>query len=117
MCVLAAELNRNQPEGAQLITPQYYLAELAKPAETEILVSQGDFESALAELVPSVSAAEMRHYAQVQQKFNSPSTGRNGVDGGTVSDGEGDDGGILAPIQTKMKDKGKGKAKAKAVDR
>jgi peroxin-6 len=107
-----AQLNANQSAGGQLITPQYYLAELAKPAELEILVSQGDFESALAELVPSVSAAEMRHYALVQQKFNGPTASRNGDD--DMSPGDEDEAdGILAPAQTKTKDKGK----AKAVER
>ncbi|KAG8879295.1 peroxisomal assembly protein [Tulasnella sp. 331] len=51
------------------ITPQYYLAEMASDAETDVLVSQADFDAALHELVPSVSASEMEHYALVQQKF------------------------------------------------
>ncbi|KAG8958992.1 peroxisomal assembly protein [Tulasnella sp. 419] len=51
------------------ITPQYYLAEMATEAETDVLVSQSDFRLALQELVPSVSASEMEHYAAVQQKF------------------------------------------------
>ncbi|EJU05669.1 AAA-domain-containing protein [Dacryopinax primogenitus] len=49
------------------MTPQYYLAELAKPEDTDFLVSQRDFEAALAELVPSVSTSEMDHYAIVQK--------------------------------------------------
>lgn len=36
-----------------------------------MLVAQEDFEQALAELSPSVSAAEMEHYARVQQQFAS----------------------------------------------
>lgn len=52
------------------LTPQYYLAELATPAEVAVLVSQRDFEAALAELVPSVSQAEMAHYGRVQQQFS-----------------------------------------------
>ncbi|KAI0948498.1 hypothetical protein AcV7_009223 [Taiwanofungus camphoratus] len=55
------------------LTPQYYLAELATSAETEVLVSQEDFDFALRELVPSVSQAEMDHYARIQQRF-SPTT-------------------------------------------
>jgi len=51
------------------MTPQYYLAELAKPEEIAVLVSQVDFEAALAELVPSVSQAELSHYASVQARF------------------------------------------------
>ncbi|KZT66717.1 AAA-domain-containing protein [Daedalea quercina L-15889] len=52
------------------LTPQYYLAELATPAEMEVLVTQRDFEAALKELIPSVSQAEMEHYARVQQRFS-----------------------------------------------
>ncbi|KAK4048422.1 peroxisomal assembly protein [Microbotryomycetes sp. JL201] len=65
------EFNKQPPynEGPAL-TPQYYLAELATPAEIEVLVSQEDFEAALAELVPSVSQAEMQHYKLVQQRFS-----------------------------------------------
>ena len=51
------------------MTPQYYLAELAKPEEISVLVGQQDFEEALRELVPSVSQAELEHYAAVQQRF------------------------------------------------
>lgn len=57
-------------EGTPALTPQYYLAELATPAEVAVLVSQQDFQDALAELVPSVSQAEMQHYARVQQQFS-----------------------------------------------
>lgn len=52
------------------ITPQYYLAEMATPADTEVLVSQEDFELALRELKPSVSETEMEHYRQVQRQFS-----------------------------------------------
>ncbi|GAA5888470.1 hypothetical protein JCM6882_008631 [Rhodosporidiobolus microsporus] len=68
-----AELNAQPPYStgaAPLLTPQYYLAEMAAPAEIEVLVAQQDFQAALAELVPSVSKAEMLHYATVQQRFS-----------------------------------------------
>lgn len=52
------------------ITPQYYLAEMATPADIEVLVSQPDFELALRELKPSVSETEMEHYRQVQRQFS-----------------------------------------------
>ncbi|KAJ3554581.1 hypothetical protein NM688_g3028 [Phlebia brevispora] len=52
------------------LTPQYYLAEMAAPEDIEVLVSQEDFESALRNLIPSVSQAEMEHYARVQQQFS-----------------------------------------------
>lgn len=67
----AAELNLSPPYSTTLpLTPQYYLAELALPAELEVLVSQVDFEQALAELVPSVSKAEMLHYKTIQSRFS-----------------------------------------------
>ncbi|BGP27447.1 peroxisomal biogenesis factor 6 [Rhodotorula toruloides] len=68
-----AELNAQPPYSigeTPLLTPQYYLAEMATPAEIEVLVAQQDFDAALAELVPSVSQAEMQHYKTVQQRFS-----------------------------------------------
>ncbi|BGP35154.1 peroxisomal assembly protein [Rhodotorula toruloides] len=68
-----AELNAQPPYSTgetPHLTPQYYLAEMATPAEIEVLVAQQDFDAALAELVPSVSQAEMNHYKTVQQRFS-----------------------------------------------
>ncbi|EPS97368.1 hypothetical protein FOMPIDRAFT_79362 [Fomitopsis schrenkii] len=67
-----AKLNAQPPDPrhAYPLTPQYYLAEIATPAEMEVLVMQQDFEAALNELVPSVSQAEMDHYARIQQRFS-----------------------------------------------
>jgi peroxin-6 len=53
------------------MTAQYYLAELATPAEIDVLVNSDDFNRALDELIPSVSASELEHYREVQQKFAS----------------------------------------------
>lgn len=58
------------PRHPHPLTPQYYLAEMAAPEEIEVLVTQADFESALASLVPSVSQTEMEHYARVQRQFS-----------------------------------------------
>ena len=52
------------------LTPQYYLAEIASPEDIDVLVQQEDFEAALNGLIPSVSQAEMEHYARVQQQFS-----------------------------------------------
>ncbi|KAI0637344.1 AAA-domain-containing protein [Trametes polyzona] len=71
-----AELNASPPPNSPHpfpMTPQYYLGELATPAETEVLVSEEDFNAALRELVPSVSQAEMDHYARIQQQFSNES--------------------------------------------
>ena len=43
---------------------------MASPEDVEVLVSHADFESALQSLIPSVSQAEMEHYARVQKQFS-----------------------------------------------
>lgn len=53
------------------LTAQYYLDEMATPADMDVRVGRQDFESALHELVPSVSAQEMEHYRSVQARFSS----------------------------------------------
>lgn len=77
------------------MTAQYYLAELALPAETTVLVCMADFNAALCELVPSVTQSELDHYAHLQRQFAHASI--NGTAG--------------AP-----RDKGKGKATAQYDD-
>lgn len=52
------------------LTPQYYLTEIARPNEIQVEVSQEDFSQALQNIVPSVSQAEMEHYARVQKQFS-----------------------------------------------
>ncbi|KAH9890705.1 AAA-domain-containing protein [Cubamyces lactineus] len=84
------------------MTPQYYLGELATPAETEVLVSEEDFNAALRELVPSVSQAEMEHYARIQQRFSNQSLSDVGEEKGKGQD------------KGKGKDTGKGKGKERA---
>jgi len=76
------------------MTPQYYLAQLATPAEISVQVAQSDFDAALRELVPSVSPGELAHYAAVQRKFASASIGARAEHSG----------------------KGKGKGKAREAD-
>ena len=43
---------------------------MASQEDIEVLVSEEDFASALRGLIPSVSQAEMEHYARVQQQFS-----------------------------------------------
>ncbi|KAG0281235.1 peroxisomal assembly protein [Linnemannia gamsii] len=64
----------NQDETSTLprpITSQYYLDHLSQPEEIVVQVTEEDFDQALAELIPSVSAQELEHYKQVQKMFNS----------------------------------------------
>ncbi|CCO34592.1 Peroxisomal biogenesis factor 6 AltName: Full=ClaPEX6 [Rhizoctonia solani AG-1 IB] len=101
-----AEINAAPPlpEHSYPMTAQYYLAELATPTETDVLVDQGDFERALAELVPSVSASELEHYREVQQKFASSTI--NSIEKEDSGDGADDEQEVDLP----KLDKGKGKA-------
>ncbi|KAG8771529.1 peroxisomal assembly protein [Ceratobasidium sp. 428] len=102
-----AEINAQPPlpEHTYPMTAQYYLAELATAAETDVLVNADDFFKALDELVPSVSASELEHYREVQQKFasstiNSVEKEENGSAGEDVEE-------LASSL-----DKGKGKGKA-----
>ncbi|KAF8270391.1 AAA-domain-containing protein [Lactarius quietus] len=91
-----------QPSDAQLwpspLTPQYYLTEMATPEEIAVVVSADDFAAALRELVPSVSHAEMAHYAEIRERFS-----RSDVANDDAADGETD--------VYEFKNKGKGKGK------
>lgn len=43
---------------------------MASSDDTDVLVSQTDFEHAFRDLVPSVSQSEMDHYRHIQQRFS-----------------------------------------------
>ncbi|KAG1826708.1 P-loop containing nucleoside triphosphate hydrolase protein [Suillus subaureus] len=64
-----AQLNKQSEFRQHQLTPQYYLTEIARSDDLHILVTQMDFIRALNELVPSVSAVEMQHYATIQKRF------------------------------------------------
>lgn len=64
-----AQLNTQLEFQKHQLTPQYYLTEMAKSDDLHVLVTQMDFMYALNELIPSVSAVEMQHYATIQEKF------------------------------------------------
>lgn len=64
------ELNRHQcMKHPYPITAQYYLVELAKADEVEIVVRKSDFDMALESFVPSVSQVEMEHYTEIRRRF------------------------------------------------
>ena len=42
---------------------------MASQEETEVVVGEVDFRKSMEELVPSVSAGEIGHYAEVQRRF------------------------------------------------
>ncbi|KAG1754185.1 AAA-domain-containing protein [Suillus lakei] len=64
-----AQLNKQSEFRHHQLTPQYYLTEMAGSDDLHILVTDIDFIRALNELVPSVSAVEMQHYATIQKRF------------------------------------------------
>jgi len=47
----------------------YFFDHLAEEGDTEVVVEERDFEEARRELVPSVSAEELRHYERVRRTF------------------------------------------------
>lgn len=133
----AASINANPPKEGETnsphphpMTPQYYLSELATPEEIQVKVSRADFESALAELVPSVSEQEMGHYRRVQAQFSGPKKESNGeqeqADGVVAGVEAAQAGGTMQDLAEQIMQranlngagngKGKGKGKAKDVD-
>jgi peroxin-6 len=53
---------------------------MATPEEILVTVTQEDFDRALRNLVPSVSQAEMNHYARIQSRFSKDQSGAGGAD-------------------------------------
>lgn len=96
--------------GAQPISIAYFFDHLATDEDTAVMVTEQDYIDAHKELVPSVSADELRHYDTVRRSFEGAgkqldaplangAAGANGVNGGSAMGNS----------------KGKGKAKAKAI--
>jgi peroxin-6 len=91
------------------ITVAYFFDHLATEEDTAVMVTEQDFVEAHKELVPSVSADELRHYQRVRNTFEG--TGKKGDESQKrvappVSNGT---------VQTLSNEKGKGKAKAPAI--
>jgi peroxin-6 len=59
---------------------------MATPEEIAVVVTADDFMAALRELVPSVSQAEMAHYAQIRERFSRSLKADNPDVGGDVDD-------------------------------
>ena len=56
------------------MTTAYFFDHLATDADIAVTVTEGDFEAARRELVGSVSAKELEHYARVRAAFEGPET-------------------------------------------
>ncbi|KAJ2032932.1 peroxisomal assembly protein [Coemansia sp. S3946] len=70
------------------MTPQYYLDHIAPESVKQVTVTAGDFETALDELIPSVSADELVRYQVLRHQFDSVLKGKAQPDSSTAGDGE-----------------------------
>lgn len=52
------------------ISPQFFIAEMKTAADLQLVVKAEDFESALEELIPSISISELLHYTLIQQNWH-----------------------------------------------
>ncbi|KAJ1828983.1 peroxisomal assembly protein [Coemansia sp. RSA 2703] len=59
------------------MTPQYYLDHIAAESVKQVTVTVGDFDKALNELIPSVSADELVRYQALRQQFDSALKGKD----------------------------------------
>ncbi|KAJ2084415.1 peroxisomal assembly protein [Coemansia sp. RSA 988] len=58
------------------MSPQYYLDHIALDSVKQVTVTAGDFERALDELIPSVSAGELVRYQTLRRQFDSAQWGK-----------------------------------------
>ena len=115
---------------APRISIAFFFDHLATTEDTAVMVTERDFVEAKGELVPSVSADELRHYQRVRRTFEGVGTEDGGMGGaGTGINGVGsnerkgkgravveEEGDLM--VRTRDMDvngKGKGKGKAKAI--
>ena len=91
----------------QKITIAYFFDHLATQEDTAVLVTEEDYMEAHKELVPSVSADELRHYDRVRRTFEGAGKTEDKKPPAT-------NGSIAPAPPVSGKDKGKGKASAVA---
>ncbi|KAJ3034739.1 hypothetical protein HDU99_010672, partial [Rhizoclosmatium hyalinum] len=58
-----------KPQGLQPIPMIDFLESIAKPEHKSVVVGEQDFFAALDELKPSLTPADLAHYAHLQDKF------------------------------------------------
>ncbi|KAF1946215.1 AAA-domain-containing protein [Clathrospora elynae] len=88
------------------ITIAYFFDHLATEEDTAVMVTEADFIEAHKELVPSVSADELRHYDGVRKQFEGAGKKEDEKKKNVVSIGN------EGPVQSASSWKGKGKGKA-----
>lgn len=87
------------------ITIAYFFDHLATEEDTAVMVTEQDFMEAHKELVPSVSADELRHYDTVRKSFEGTGKKEDEKKKQAITNGDEESVQIIVP-------KGKGKAKA-----
>jgi peroxin-6 len=88
------------------ISIAYFFDHIATEEDTAVMVTESDFMEAHRELVPSVSADELRHYERVRKAFEG--AGKKEDDKKTAANS--------TEVQPTSSWKGKGKARAPAED-
>lgn len=107
------------------ITTAYFFDHLATDEDTAVMVTEEDFLGAKAELVPSVSVDELRHYEKVRQTFEGQAKEKEGQGQMTIGQAAAAaaQGGEKVPIGASRLDggdsgaKGKGKGKEKEKEK
>ncbi|KAJ2797987.1 peroxisomal assembly protein, partial [Coemansia guatemalensis] len=79
------------------MTPQYYLDHIASDSVKQVTVTTGDFERALDELIPSVSAGELVRYQTLRRQFDSAQRGKGKEKRASYSDKDAEVPAILQP--------------------
>ncbi|KAJ1739339.1 peroxisomal assembly protein [Coemansia sp. RSA 1086] len=69
-CSATDSANAEQSHYPIPMTPQYYLDHIADDAIKQVTVTAADFERALDELIPSVSADELVRYQELRRQFD-----------------------------------------------
>lgn len=98
------------------ITIAYFFDHIATQEDTAVMVTEQDFIEAHGELVPSVSADELRHYQRVRAQFEG--VGKKEAESNGDAKGKGkaraieEEGVETVEINGDARDKGKGEGKA-----
>lgn len=71
-------LKEKSPDAKEVST-RWWFENVATDADTDVLITEADFDKALRELIPSVSAEELQHYLRVRENFQGGKTKAKGA--------------------------------------
>lgn len=97
---------RKDTQRPQKITPAYFFDHYAEAEDIAVQVTEEDFMLAQQELIPSVSAKELEHYARVRAQFESVGE-REAREATAAAEAEKMNGGIIADRKERGKEKEK----------